>query len=89
MHLKKGGVVRPNAPAALARSRARVSTRVVMIRAERDARGTTDARFGVARVAQDRLTSVIIPLGAVVLCTGMLLKGMDDLYNGKNKKPGF
>lgn len=39
--------------------------------------------------AQDKLTSVIIPVGAVVLCTGMLLKGMDDLYNGKNKKPGF
>lgn len=40
-------------------------------------------------LAQDRLTSVIIPVAGCILGTALLTKGMVDLTTGTNKKEGF
>lgn len=40
-------------------------------------------------LAQDRLTSVIIPVAGCLLGTALLAKGMVDLTTGTNKKEGF
>ena len=39
--------------------------------------------------SQDKLTSVAIPLTLAGVATGLLVKGLDDLYHGKNRKEGF
>ena len=54
---------------------------------ERVLNGSTD---GVCvRLAQDRLTSVIIPVAGVIFGTALFAKGMVDLTTGTNKKEGF
>jgi len=37
----------------------------------------------------DRVTSVLIPVGAVCVMSAMLAKGVMDLTTGSNKKEGF
>lgn len=39
--------------------------------------------------SQDKITSVVIPLGFTVAAMGLLTKGLDDLSWGKNRKEGF
>lgn len=54
---------------------------------ERVLNGSTD---GVCVcLAQDRLTSVIIPVAGVIFGTALFAKGMVDLTTGTNKKEGF
>ena len=38
---------------------------------------------------QDKLTSVVIPMAFAVTSMGLLVKGLDDLSWGKNRKEGF
>ena len=38
---------------------------------------------------QDKLTSVVIPLAFAATGTALLVKGLDDLAWGKNRKEGF
>lgn len=52
---------------------------------ERVSNGSTD---GVC-LAQDRLTSVIIPVAGLIFGTALFTKGMVDLTTGTNKKEGF
>ncbi len=40
-------------------------------------------------LAQDRLTSVIIPVAGLIFGTALFAKGMVDLTTGTNKKEGF
>lgn len=37
----------------------------------------------------DKLTSVAIPVAASVAMMGLIVKGIDDLRYGKNRKEGF
>ena len=39
--------------------------------------------------SQDKITSVVIPMGFTVAAFGLLYKGLDDLSWGKNRKEGF
>ena len=39
--------------------------------------------------SQDKITSVVIPMGFAVASLGLLVKGIDDLSWGKNRKEGF
>lgn len=39
--------------------------------------------------SQDKITSVVIPMGFTVAALGLLTKGLDDLSWGKNRKEGF
>lgn len=56
---------------------------------ERVLNGSTDGVCVCVCLAQDRLTSVIIPVAGVIFGTALFAKGMVDLTTGTNKKEGF
>jgi hypothetical protein len=82
VHLKKGGVVRLRLR-SVERSVARANA------VKRVSSGSTDGSSVCVSLAQDRLTSVIIPVAGCILGTALLTKGMVDLTTGTNKKEGF